>query len=305
MDRAAFSVAVLFVDIAGSTSLYERLGNTNAKRLVTACLDLLRDEVRGHSGEVVQQIGDELMCRFPTPERAYSAAIAMQESISQHPLDPQLPVKVRIGLHWGEVLKEGNNLYGDAVNTAARLTDVASGGQIMTSEHLIHQLGNAVDHHWRRIGSLSLKGKKDPLPVCEILWETYAPTRDRATLTLVTPLPLRAQHLHIAFGDTHIRMRSDTHPLTLGRDSTNDLVVLYPEVSRFHATIECRKDKYYLIDHSTNGTTVIGSDQTVFTLHREEAPLTGCGQIRCGSAEKAEEGNASIAYANQGSEREQ
>lgn len=160
MDRAAFSVAVLFVDIAGSTSLYERLGNTNAKRLVTACLDLLRDEVRGHSGEVVQQIGDELMCRFPTPERAYSAAIAMQESISQHPLDPQLPVKVRIGLHWGEVLKEGNNLYGDAVNTAARLTDVASGGQIMTSEHLIHQLGNAVDHHWRRIGSLSLKGKK-------------------------------------------------------------------------------------------------------------------------------------------------
>jgi adenylate cyclase len=298
IGRAASSVAILFVDIAGSTSLYERLGTTDAKCLVTACLDLLRDEVRGHSGEVVQQVGDELMCRFPTAECAYSAAITMQESISRRPVHSHPSVKVRIGMQWGEVLTEGNNLYGDAVNTAARLTDVAKGGQIMTSGHLIRQLGKAVGHRWRRIGNLSLKGKKDPLPVCEILWEPYEPTRNGPTPTLVTPLPSRSHHLHLAFGATHIRMHSDMHPLRLGRDTKNDLVIPYPEVSRFHATIECRIDKYYLIDHSTNGTTVIGPDQTIFTLHREEAPLTGCGQILCGSTRKPEKGHTSISYAN-------
>jgi adenylate cyclase len=303
MTKTTFSVAVLFVDIAGSTGLYERLGNRDAKRLVTVCLDLLRDEARGHSGEIVQQIGDELMCRFPTAECAYTAAIAMQQRICRQHLDPHPSPKVRIGLQWGEVLSDGNNLYGDTVNTAARLTGVAKGGQIMTSEQLIRQLGKAVGDRWRRIGKLPLKGKKKPLPVCEILWETCGRTGKWSALTMVIPSSLRTHHLHLAFGDTHIRMRSDTHPLTLGRDTKNDLVIPYLEVSRFHATIECRIDKFYLIDHSANGTAVIGPDQTIFTLHREEAPLMGCGQILCGSTGKAKEGHASISYTNHQNER--
>jgi class 3 adenylate cyclase len=85
------SVAILFVDIAGSTALYERLGNARAKGLVTACLQLLREEVLKRAGEVVQAIGDELMCRFANAQTACAAAVAMQERISARDLASPCP----------------------------------------------------------------------------------------------------------------------------------------------------------------------------------------------------------------------
>ena len=144
---------------------------------MTACLSLLREEVLKRAGEVVQAIGDELMCRFANAQTACAAAIAMQERISARDLASPLPIKIRIGLQWGEALREGNNLYGDAVNTAARLAHVAQGGQIMTSECVIRQAMETVGDGWREIGALPLKGKAAPLRVCEILWQAQAGDR--------------------------------------------------------------------------------------------------------------------------------
>jgi hypothetical protein len=289
--------AILFVDIAGSTALYERFGNDAAKRLVTSCLDLLREEVHRYGGEVVQAVGDELMCRFPKAGLACETAIAMQRRIASCPVNRPVPVKIRIGFDWGEALSEGNNLYGDAVNTASRLAHIAKGGQIMTSERVIGAAGETVRGRCRDIGSLPLKGKKRPLNVCEILWESVLSTDHEMASTMLTRAPLRAHHLHLAFGDSETRMTPDTRPLTLGRDSENDVVIPYPEVSRFHATIEWRMDKYYLEDHSANGTTVIGLDGIALVLRREEAPLSGRGQILCGVIPPTEEGRLVVQYA--------
>ena len=291
----ATTVAVLFVDIVGSTGLYERLGNAAAKQLVTGSLGLLREVVRGHMGEVVQAIGDELMCRFPTAEDACAAAIAMQERITHHDLSPPLPVKVRIGLQWGEALSEGNNLYGDAVNTAARLAHIAQGGQIMTSQCVITRAEGAVGDRWREIGALPLKGKEAPLPVCEILWEPQDRT-GRLAATMISRLPSSSCQLHVTFGETEIVLGGGRRCIKLGREMDNDLVIPYPEVSRSHATIECRMDKYYLVDHSTNGTTLVGPDGTYLTLHREEAPLAGCGEVLCGLAQQPEGGRIPVRY---------
>jgi len=289
------SVAILFVDIAGSTGLYERLGNRAAKQLVTTCLGLLRDEVRQHAGQVVQAIGDALMCRFPSGNDACSAAIAMQQRMAQEAPAMPLPVKVRIGLQWGEALSEGNNLYGDAVNTAARLANIAQGGQIMTSEAVVRLAGAAVGDHWREIGALPLKGKEAPLPVCEVLWEAEGP-RHGAGATMVARLPSRLRGLRLVFGETEITLGPDRRRVGLGREPENDLVLPYPEVSRFHARIECRLDKVYLVDHSTNGTTLIGPDHTALTLHREETPLTGSGEILCGYSEQPQEVREPVRY---------
>lgn len=278
---------ILFVDIVGSTGLYERLGNAAAKRLVTDCLNLLRQEIREHSGEVVQAIGDELMCRFPDAGLACEAAIAMQQAIARPVPDVPVAVKVRIGLQHGEALREGNNLYGDAVNTAARLSHVAQGAQIMTSEEVIRQGGRIVEGRWRQIGELRLKGKESPMTVCEIIWE--AP--DLAGLpdaTRITRLPSNPHPLYLAFGALEIRWGPDQGAISLGRDAGCDLVIPYPEASRHHATIEFRRDKHYLIDHSANGTTLLGADRTPLVLHREEAPLTGSGEILCGFTQRTE-----------------
>lgn len=275
-------VAILFVDIAGSTALYERLGNTAAKRLVTGCLGILGEEVDRQDGQVVQAIGDELMCRFPSAEDACLAAIRMQQRLAQQRLDPEVPVRVRVGFEWGEALSEGNNLYGDAVNTAARLAHMAKGGQIMTSEGAVRQAGASVDTRCRPLGTLPLKGKEEPLTVCEILWRPEDLAEDPIGSTILTRAAPRRQHLHLVFGDLELRMGGDRPRITLGRDMDNDLVIPYPEASRFHATIEARLDKFYLDDHSANGTTLIGPDGTQIVLHREEAPLSGRGQILCG-----------------------
>jgi adenylate cyclase len=291
----ASSVAILFVDIVGSTGLYERFGNAVAKGLVTTALDLLREEVLRHSGQVVQAIGDELMCCFPNPEAACGAAISMQERISRQDIPAPLPVRIRIGLQWGEALCEGNNLYGDAVNTAARLAHIAHGGQIMTSESVIKQAHAYVSDRWREIGSLSLKGKAAPLKVCEILWNTQDVDGCIAA-TMAWQHTNIFRQLRLTFGDIELSLGTDRHSLSLGRDASNDLVIPYPEVSRHHATIACRMDKYYLEDHSTNGTTLVGPDQTSLILHREEAPLFGCGEIMCGFASQLNEGRASLRY---------
>jgi adenylate cyclase len=296
----AASVAILFVDIVGSTGLYEQLGNALAKRLVTGCLGVLRETVRRHAGEVVQAIGDELMCRFPTAGGACAAGIAMQQEIAQHDLDSPLPLKVRIGLQWGEALSEGNNLYGDAVNTAARLAHVAQGGQIMTTESVIQRAAGAIGGRWRRIGALPLKGKEVPLTVCEILWESEDQT-GRLAATMITRLPSTPYQLILTFGDAEIRLGPERRSVTLGRDKDNDLLVPYPEVSRYHATIECRVDKYYLADRSTNGTTLIGTDGVSLTLHREESPLTSGGEILCGYAQQPDGARLPVRYATFGS----
>lgn len=277
---------VLFVDIVGSTGLYERLGNETAKRLVTDCLNRLRIEVQAHAGEVVQAIGDELMCRFPDAKQACAAAIAMQKRIAEPLPDSPCEVQVRIGLQSGEVLSEGNNLYGDAVNTAARLSHVAQGGQIMTSDTVVRQVAELLHDRWRQIGALRLKGKEAPLAVFEIFWSEQDQTGLQAA-TRITKLPSRLMPLYVAFGEERIALGPDNPRIILGRDKDNDLVIPYPEASRRHATIEQRLDKHYLIDHSANGTTVIGSDRIPWVLHREEAPLTGSGHILCGFSQKA------------------
>jgi adenylate cyclase len=294
-DNLGTSIAILFVDVAGSTGLYERLGDANAKRLVTGRLNVLRNEVQVHGGEVVQAIGDELMCRFPNAEAACAAAITMQQCVARHQSDAPLAVKVRIGLHWGEALREGNNLYGDAVNTAARLAHIAQGGQIMTTECVIAQARRSVGGRWRPIGALPLKGKETPIPVCEILWEPED-LADRLAATMITRLPSRIHELCLISGASRIILGPERRSASLGRDQDNDLVLPFPQVSRAHATVECRLDKFYLCDHSTNGTLLVGPDRTPLTLHREEAPLTGSGEIFCGTPQAPDAGCASVAY---------
>jgi len=289
-------LAILFVDIAGSTGLYERLGIADAKRVVTGCLVLLREEVCREGGEVVQAIGDELMCRFSNAQSACLAAIQMQRRLARECFGP-VPIQVRIGFDWGEALIEGNNLYGDAVNTAARLAHIAKGGQIMTSEGVIRQAGTNPGVRCRPIGTLPLKGKETPLQVCEILWTQDDSTEDLVASTMLTRTAPRRQHLHLVFDDVAIRMGANWTRLTLGRGKGNDLIIPYPEVSRFHATIEARLGKYYLDDHSANGTTLIAPDGTQTILHREEAPLSGRGHILCGGASQTAPDRTAVRYA--------
>lgn len=124
-DRGAahqqVAATVLFADICGSTRLFERYGDVRARQIETRVLDALTAETRAHGGEVIKTIGDEIMSRFPDAESAVRAACEMHQALKDDPELAQLNIAVKIGLHHGPVLVEKNDVFGDAVNVAARM----------------------------------------------------------------------------------------------------------------------------------------------------------------------------------------
>src|ERR1700759_5648311 len=118
-------VAVLFADIAGSTSLYEVLGDARAKAMIDEALAVMKAVTAQQQGRVIKTIGDEVMCVFDTPDRGFIAASDMQARIDGLPVADGAKRKIRVGFHAGPVIEEHGDVFGDTVNTAARMAGLA------------------------------------------------------------------------------------------------------------------------------------------------------------------------------------
>ncbi len=131
------SLALIFTDLAGSTALYERVGQARAFRLVQDHFRLLEKEIRAHRGAIVKTIGDAVMAAFPTPANALRAAIAMQRAIRSFSADEGVDSArlLKVGLNAGPcvavTLNDRLDYFGTAVNVAARMAHEARGGQIV------------------------------------------------------------------------------------------------------------------------------------------------------------------------------
>ncbi|HEX9782105.1 MAG TPA: adenylate/guanylate cyclase domain-containing protein, partial [Opitutaceae bacterium] len=132
MARKAATLAIVFADISGSTRLYESLGDAIARELVAQCLGVMTEYVDKHGGKVIKTIGDEIMCTFPSADQAIEASMGMQEGVTEDlpELNPNTPstLTIRVGLHFGPAIIEGEDVFGDAVNVAARMAGLAKGG---------------------------------------------------------------------------------------------------------------------------------------------------------------------------------
>ena len=128
------TVTILFSDIEGSTALNERLGDVRWLELLRAHNRVIRAEVAAHDGFEVKSQGDGFMIAFPSARRAIRCAVAIQDSIERElGSHPDGPVRVRIGLHTGEAIREESDFYGKNVVVAARIADAAAGGEILAS----------------------------------------------------------------------------------------------------------------------------------------------------------------------------
>lgn len=128
------TVTVLFTDLRGSTEMTERLGDVAAAALIRRHNELIDRAVREHGGRVVKTVGDGFMVAFTGAGRALECAIAIQRSLAlQNDAHPEEPLDVRMGLHTGEAVREGDDLLGRTVIVAARMMDAAAPGQILVS----------------------------------------------------------------------------------------------------------------------------------------------------------------------------
>jgi len=273
--------AILFADVSGSTSLYEKLGDKPAAKAIETLLEELRGVVARHKGNVVKTIGDELMVVFAKPGAACDAAWEMQQRVSALPPAVGVKLAIRIGFHFGPVLEEKGDFWGDGVNTAARLADLAKGGQILTSGATADTLSAAHRSTLRDLDLLPVKGKQEAVRVFELMWgdpeDATQVARFASSARVMTRLSLQIRGQRIDFP----REKAE---LVLGRDATCDIVVGEMTASRLHARIERRGAQYALIDESTNGTYVeIEGDREVL-LHRDRVMLRGRGKIAFGTS---------------------
>lgn len=164
-------MVILFADICGSTALYDKLGNDSALHIIAHTLNILAKEVTTHKGTLIKTIGDEIMCSFPSIAQATLAANSMHRAIDAQQPGGKNPVFVRIGFHYGDVIHKGNDVFGDAVNVASRVTAVTRARQILTTQAVIKALPGGFADRVRPVMRAAFRGKQDSLALYQILWE--------------------------------------------------------------------------------------------------------------------------------------
>ena len=282
MGRENVTLAILFADIAKSTHLYETLGNKTAQSLIGACLSLLAKITAQHNGTVIKTIGDEIMCTFPTADKAVEAAIAMNrdlERLSISDMPGVTPPNIYVGIQFGPVIREDNDVFGDAVNVAARMVSMAKQRQIVTTDDTVLALSVQHKSSTRVIDKTTVKGKSGEMNIYEVIWE-----KQDATVMVDESLDARKieSRMQLKFQGVTIEVDQSRPSITLGRQAHNDVVVNDERVSRTHARIEYRRGKFILIDQSTNGTFAFIQGKKTVTLRRDEATLLGNGIIGLG-----------------------
>ena len=278
---------ILFADVAGSTRLFETKGDVEARRLTSMVLEALAIICQQYGGRVIKTIGDEIMCTIPTALDGLLAARDMQRKMARDINFVRDSLAIRIGLHYGPALEENGDVYGDAVNTAARMTSLAKREQIVTTASTVTGVGDKAPET-RGLGRARVSGKLLPIEIVDVVWQ-----EDTSGMTMVQSairlgdIPGAApvkNKLKLRHRGHLIELDENSEPFMMGREASNGLVVEADWVSRTHAQIEFKRGHFMIIDRSTNATYVtIGQDQEL-RVHRDELHLRKSGSISMGQS---------------------
>ncbi len=269
---------VLFADISGSTPLYEELGDGQALASIELCFRLLREAAAEFGGRIVKTTGDGVMCTFEAAEAALHAARLMQVRVTEQAELGGPRLAIHVGCHYGPVIESAGDLYGDSVNAAVRVVGLAKAGQVIATQEVILRIGEGLRERVRMLDRVAVKGKREPLEIFELVWQDAAELTALGT-RLDEPPPAR---LKLVFGGRDLLFDGTAAALRLGRDAACEIMIVDPKVSRQHARIEKRRDKFVLADHSSNGTFVRLAGEAEICLRREELMLRGSGRIGVG-----------------------
>jgi class 3 adenylate cyclase/tetratricopeptide (TPR) repeat protein len=158
-ELAAGPLTILFSDVEGSTDLRTERGDAAAHRILRSHEDVVRRCVADHGGKEIKALGDGFMVAFVSIRKALECAVAIQQQLEERNVEsPGEEVRVRIGVNFGEVTVEGDDLYGQAVNATARIAAKARGGEILVSDVVRQLAGSGPEFTFADRGRLRLKG---------------------------------------------------------------------------------------------------------------------------------------------------
>lgn len=277
-------VAILFADVVGSTQLYEDLGDSQARDMVARCLEIMRDATESNDGEVIKTIGDEVMATFDKADDAMAAAKRMQEQITgaNDLAHDHGHVAIRVGCHYGAVVKEQRDIFGSAVHTANRMTSQAKAKQIITTLSTVERLSPEWRSTARQIDVATVRGKAEEVILFEIVWQPEEATSMLPTVPWSHDKSRKSRRLSLRNQGKEVTVGEGRKHVTLGRAEDNDLVIKGNLISRVHARIEASRDRFTLIDESTNGTFVQTADGDEIFVRRDSTVLSREGVIGLG-----------------------
>ncbi len=273
-------LALLFVDIADSTMLYERIGNATAAALTQRVLSHLRRLVEEQRGGVIKSLGDGLLAAFPVCDDSARAACAMMDIQDQHGM------RLRIGIHFGAVIEGVGDLYGDACNVAARVQQIARPGEILATQALVDGLSPDQRSRTKPLSNVAMKGKAAPIRVHQIRTADEADDAIESTtlgFSLVPEAGRSMVTLHLSYRGQDITMSRGLPRVTIGREDSSGLRIASRQTSRQHAVIDFTRESFLLTDHSTNGTYIRSGGSPPVVLRRDSTKLVGSGLIGFGA----------------------
>jgi len=192
LRRHKNALTVLFTDVVGSTSFFERNGDTAGLVMIHRHDELAARAIQQYEGTVVKMIGDSAMAEFQNPGAAVRAAVEIERQFLK--LNLTLPedqrAEVRIGVHTGVGFRRGNDLFGDVVNVTARIVKRTAPAQILISRPMYDAISKESDLHCRWLSKLTIDGRTEQEDIFEVIWtdaEAYRQVRDRLTATSHIP----------------------------------------------------------------------------------------------------------------------
>ena len=287
--QTSVQTTVVFADLMGSTGVFEATGNAKATQVVTELTNWIGEVCVANGGRVVKTLGDGVLAIFPNGPGAINAVVEMQRDhqkrLDKTPVTLRMPI--RIGVASGEVEIVDGDCYGDAVNVAARLSDLSGPHQIWASHTVLDHHGKSPDGvRFRPVGPIAIRGRAEPCSVYQVEWKAE---ENSAFLTMQADLQpthpgtdpdALGRQIELAWAGHIKSFKAFDLPVHIGRVQHVEFVVNDPRVSREHCRIDWRNGSVTVVDVSTYGSCVRffggGSD---LLLRRDECVLHGRGEI--------------------------
>ncbi|MCC2675605.1 MAG: adenylate/guanylate cyclase protein [Ramlibacter sp.] len=283
------NTTVMFADLSGSTSVFEALGNDAATQAVRTLTDWVGRTCEEHDGRVIKYMGDGVLALFPGVADAMEAVVLMQRDHAKRKEQrgPVHQMQLQVGLACGDVVEVSGDCFGDAVNVASRLADLAGPAEILVTDAVVQQLpGPPPGVRFHDMGLVPIRGKSQEHRLFRVEWHEDTST-EMMTLPASDAQMLGLRRKSAAQGKLTLRYLELAHefnanemPVHLGRAREAEFSVPDPRVSRLHARIEWRGQGFVLVDLSSNGTCVrFAGAPTEVRLRRDDCVLHAGGEI--------------------------
>lgn len=276
---------LLCADIVGSTELYDRDGNTSARKFSRTVLGAMASAVLEHRGLVIEGHGDELLCLFEEPRDAALAAGAMHERVSHHFMIPGTgqPQRLHVGMNLGLVPPGPIDLLSELVRVAHWACSNAKPDQTLATQAVIERLPPLFKAVSRHIDDETWDASSATRrALYEIVWDVEAVTV--AGIAGALPETGRYARIWLSHDYQSVCVSAERPVISVGRNPENDLVMTHELASRLHFTVQLSRGRGTLRDVSTNGTLVQAGENPPLLIRHDTFVLEGEGTIGIGHA---------------------